>query len=429
MSDENSRFGFRPARRQFMYRAGALGLAGIAGGQAFAAGVPRVIGVPAQPNPPTVTLPFENGERPLIQYPQKRPLIELTSRPPQLETPFSVFNEGVLTPNDAFFVRYHLAKIPLTINPATWRLTVGGNVNTPLSLSLGELKMLPQVEVVAVNQCSGNSRGLFTPRIQGGQLANGAMGNARWTGVRLKDVLARASVAEGAVQVTFNGMDNATKAYDETPDFVKALNIDHALDGEVMLAYAMNGEPLPLLNGYPLRLVVPGYYGTYWIKHLNEITVTDKVFDGFWMATGYRIPDNACACVPPGTRPERTVPINRMNVRSFITSLTDGEHIPAGRATVVKGIAFDGGSGIRSVAFSADGGASWREAQLGQDLGNYSFREWTIALTPPQAGPLVLQAKATNGAGQTQPVEVAWNPSGYMRNVIESVGVTAVKGA
>jgi DMSO/TMAO reductase YedYZ molybdopterin-dependent catalytic subunit len=425
MSDEN-RPGFRSDRRQFMRRAGALGLAGLAGGRAFAA--PRVIGVSPQPSPPQIELPFENGTRPLIQYPQKRPLIELTSRPPQLETPFSVFNEGVLTPNDAFFVRYHLAKIPLTIDPASFRLTVGGHVNTPLSLSIGELKMLPQVELVAVNQCSGNSRGFFSPRIQGGQLANGAMGNARWTGVRLKDVLARAGVAEGAVQVTFNGMDNATKAYDETPDFVKALNIDHALDGEVMLAYAMNGEPLPVLNGYPLRLVVPGYYGTYWIKHVNEITVTDKAFDGFWMATAYRIPDNACACVAPGTKPERTVPVNRMNVRSFITSLAEGAHVPTGRATVVKGIAFDGGKGIKSVAFSSDGGATWREAQLGQDLGNYSFREWSIALTPAQPGLLGLQVKATNQAGQTQPLEAAWNPAGYMRNVIESVNVTAVKG-
>jgi sulfite dehydrogenase len=224
-------------------------------------------------------------------------------------------------------------------------------------------------------------------------------------------------------------MDNATKAYDETPDFVKTLNIDHALDGEVMLAYAMNGEPLPVLNGYPLRLVVPGYYGTYWVKHVNEITVTDKVFDGFWMATAYRIPDNACACVPPGTKPERTVPINRMNVRSFITSLAEGAQVPTGRAIVVKGIAFDGGKGIKSVAFSSDGGANWREAQLGQDLGNYSFREWSIAFTPAQPGSLVLQVKATNQAGQTQPLEVAWNPSGYMRNVIESVNVTVVKGA
>jgi sulfite dehydrogenase len=428
MSDESGRPGFRSGRRQFMRSAGALGLAGLAGGRAFAA-VPKLIGVPLQPNPPVIELPFENGTRPLIQYPQKRPLIELTSRPPQLETPFSVFNEGVLTPNDAFFVRYHLAKIPLSIDPATFRLNVGGNVKTPLSLSIGELKMMPQVELVAVNQCSGNSRGFFSPRIQGGQLANGAMGNARWTGVRLKDVLAKAGVAEDAVQVTFNGMDNATKAYDETPDFVKTLNIDHALDGEVMLAYAMNGEPLPVLNGYPLRLVVPGYYGTYWVKHVNEITVTDKVFDGFWMATAYRIPDNACACVPPGTKPERTVPINRMNVRSFITSLAEGAQVPTGRAIVVKGIAFDGGKGIKSVAFSSDGGANWREAQLGQDLGNYSFREWNIALTPAQPGPLVLQVKATNQAGQTQPLEVAWNPSGYMRNVIESVNVTVVKGA
>lgn len=371
-----------------------------------------------------VRLPFDNGERELVAFPQKRPLILLTSRPPQLETPFSVFNEGVITPNDAFFVRYHWSGIPTSIDPQSYRLRVGGKVNTPLEFSLDELKRLADpVEIVAVNQCSGNSRGHFSPRANGGQLSNGAMGNARWTGVPLKKVLEKAGVQAGAVQVGFDGLDRPP--LEGGPDFVKALAIDHALDGEVMLAWAMNGEDLPMLNGYPVRLIVPGYYGTYWVKHLSEIHVLDKVFDGFWMSTAYRIPDNACACVEPGTAPTKTVPINRFNVRSFITSLTDGAKVPAGRETVVRGIAFDGGYGITEVAFSADGGRSWTEARLGKDLGKYSFREWSAAFKPSKRGTYELKVRAVNRIGQSQPLNALWNPAGYMRNVVETTRVVA----
>jgi len=211
----------------------------------------------------------------------------------------------------------------------------------------------PAVELVAVNQCSGNSRGFSNPRVAGGQFGNGAMGNARWRGVPLKTVLDKAGVQPSAKQVTFNGMDGPVS--DKTPDFVKALDIDHARDGEVMLAYGMNGEDLPVLNGFPLRLVVPGYYGTYWVKHLNEITVIDNVFDGFWMKSAHRIPDTPCRCVEPGTAPKATIPINRCNVRSFITNVADGGKLKPG-ATTLKGIAFDGGKGIKEVAVSLDGG-------------------------------------------------------------------------
>src|SRR5262249_36968496 len=154
-------------------------------------------------------------------------------------------------------------------------------------------------EIVAVNQCSGNSRGFSNPRVAGGQLGNGAMGNARWKGARLRDLLKQAGLASGVRQVSFNGLDSPV--VEKTPDFVKALDIDQAMDEEVLLAYEMNGEALPMLNGFPLRLVVPGYFGTYWVKHLNEITVLDQPFSGFWMDTAYRVPDNACACVEPGT--------------------------------------------------------------------------------------------------------------------------------
>jgi DMSO/TMAO reductase YedYZ molybdopterin-dependent catalytic subunit len=369
----------------------------------------------------TVTLPFDNGERPLVKYPQKRPMIGQTSRPPQLETPFSIFNDGATTPNDAFFVRYHLADIPLSIDADKFTLEIKGKVDRPLKLSLKQIKNLPAVELVAVNQCSGNSRGFFNPRVAGGQLGNGAMGNARWRGVALKTVLGQAGVQHGATQVTFNGMDGPVS--DKTPDFVKALDIDHARDGEVMLAYSMNGQDLPVLNGFPLRLVVPGYYGTYWVKHLNEITVIDNEFDGFWMKSAYRIPDTPCACVEPGTAPKATIPINRFNVRSFITNVSDGAKLKPG-GTTLKGIAFDGGQGIKEVAVSIDGGKTWTSAKLGKDLGKYSFREWTL-LVKLTAGSHELRVRATNNAGDTQPAEPKWNPAGYMRNVVETVRITA----
>lgn len=402
-------------RRQLLQSAGAAAL-GLGGGM--------LVGAPlAALAEDMIKLPFDNGERPLVKYPGKRPLIGLTARPPQLETPFGVFDEGLITPNDAFFVRYHLADIPLEIDPATFRIAVTGKVDTELSLSLDDLKTgFEPVEMVAVHQCSGNSRGFVNPRVGGGQLGNGAMGNARWKGVPLKAVLEKAGVQADAVQVSFGGLDRPV--LEETPDFVKALDIDHARDGEVMLAYEMNGEELPWLNGFPVRLVVPGYYGTYWVKHLNEITVLDKVFDGFWMKSAYRIPDNACACTEPGAKMDKTRPIGRFNVRSFITNVADGATLGAGQKVPLRGIAFDGGYGITDVEISADEGQTWRSAKLGEDLGKYSFRGWTSEIELPK-GEHRLMVRATNRIGQSQPMEPLWNPPGYMRNVVEATRVVA----
>ena len=256
------------SRRCFLARAGEIGLAGLLGASAWKAMAATV-----------VELPFVNGRRELVtNFPQKGAMLLQRTRPPLLETPFEVFDQGVFTPNDRFYVRWHLANIPTTIDPATFRLNVRGHVRQPISLTLDDLvDDFEPFEIAAVNQCSGNSRGFFKPRVPGGEWANGAMGNALWKGVRLKDVLDRAGVKAGALQVRFNGLD--TGVIPQTPDFMKSLAIDHARDGEVMIAYAMNGEPLPLLNGFPLRLVVPGWYATYWVKMLNDIEVLDTPDD------------------------------------------------------------------------------------------------------------------------------------------------------
>ena len=271
------------------------------------------------------------------------------------------------------------------------------------------------MELVAVNQCAGNSRGFFEPRVPGGQLGNGAMGNARWKGVPLKAVLDKAGVQAGAVQVSFRGLDQPVLP--ETPAFVKALDLDHALDGEVMVAYAMNGEDLPWLNGFPLRLVVPGCYGTYWLKHLTRITVLDAPLDNFWMKTAYRIPDNACACVEPGKRPTRRPdrPVRRPLVPDQHRRRSDrgGEHghCPARRRVRRR---------LRNYRCRRLGrrrrDMDRRRARRG--LGKYSFREWKARVTLPP-GRHQLKVRATNRIGQSQPLEPLWNPGGYMRNVVE----------
>jgi DMSO/TMAO reductase YedYZ molybdopterin-dependent catalytic subunit len=250
------------------------------------------------------------------------------------------------------------------------------------------------------------------------------MGCARWKGVRLVDVLKAAELEPAAKQVLFDGLDKPVTA--TIPDFVKSIELDQALDPDLLLATEMNGQPLPWLNGFPLRLVVPGHYGTYWIKHLHQITVVDSSYKGYWMDPAYRIPDDPCAHIEPGSKPRRTVPISRFNVRSFITSLAEGVQVRSGEKQRVRGIAFDGGSGIREVTFSDDGGKTWRGAELGRSEGRFGFREWTVDWKPAGPGERTLWAKATNRLGESQPLEALWNPAGYMRNVVEPVKVRIV---
>jgi DMSO/TMAO reductase YedYZ molybdopterin-dependent catalytic subunit len=397
------------SRRSFLRFAGAATFA-LASGNALADAIVR-LPLPGGPDERSMTKAF----------PQKGSLILQRTRPPLLETPFEVFDRSVFTPNDQFFVRWHWAVIPTDVDVDTFRLAVHGNVNRTLSLSLNDILAFPQVEIAAVNQCSGNSRGYFQPRVPGGQWSNGAMGNARWTGVRLKDVLDRAGVKAGTVQVRFNGMDEPVVS--DAPDFVKSLAIDHARDGEVMLAYAMNGEPLPLLNGFPLRLVAPGWYSTYWVKMLKDIEVLDQADTNYWTKTAYTIPDTPHANIKPEDTRVRMVPINRMIPRSFVTNIRPGDTLRAGVPTLARGIAFGGDSGVSRVDFSTDGGDNWRQAELGNDEGKYSFRKWQVRFDPPDRGDRILMVRCTNAAGETQPSTPNWNPSGFMRNVVEQIGV------
>jgi len=369
---------------------------------------------------------FDNVAAPtrtLARYPQKTDLILLTDRPPQLETPLRYFQTD-LTPNDAFFVRWHLAGIPTSVDVQSFRLEVSGHVDKPLSLSLTDLRnKFEPASLVALCQCSGNSRSLFEPRVPGGQWGNGAMGNARWTGARLKDVLGSAGIKPGAVQVGLRGLDEPPQP--QTPPFQKSLQIDHARDGEVMIAYEMNGQPLPMLNGFPIRLVVPGWFATYWVKALTKLTVLDQPLRSFWMDKAYRIPDNPQANEDPQHLAEKTVPISIMPVHSIFVKPEAGAQLRAGHASELAGVATDGGSGIRRVEVSMDSGKTWQDSDLGQDLGKYSWRLWRASWTPPTKGNYRLMVRATTNSGETQVTE-QWNRSGYQRDVIEHLDVTAV---
>jgi DMSO/TMAO reductase YedYZ molybdopterin-dependent catalytic subunit len=402
------------SRRQFLAGVGGIGLTGLMGASAWSG------------TDESVVFPFVNGNRNLVKnFPQKGAMVLQRARPPLLETPFEVFDKGVFTPNDRFYVRWHLANIPTFIDPGTFRLNVRGHVKQSISFTLDELvRKFKPIEMAAVNQCSGNSRGFFAPRVAGGEWANGAMGNALWRGVSLKTLLDRAGVKTGALQVRFNGLD--TGILPQTPDFMKSLDVDHAIDGEVMIAYAMNGKPLPLLNGYPLRLVVPGWYATYWVKMLNDIEVLDKPDDNFWMTKAYLIPDTPLADIVPGQQGVKLIPINRMLPRSFFTNVKDQVNFKVGETTSVRGIAFGGDSGLAKVLFSPDAGRHWQEARLGPDHGKYSFRQWSVELRPSSIGPQTLMVKALNTAGVSQPDRANWNGSGFMRNVIESVSAQTV---
>jgi len=375
-----------------------------------------------------IELPLPGGpdERQITTaFPQKGPMILQRTRPPLLETPFEVFDKSVFTPNDQFYVRWHWALIPTDIEIGKFTLTVRGHVNQTLSLSLDDiLHGLPAVELPAVNQCSGNSRGFFQPRVPGGEWANGAMGNALWTGVRLKDVLDRAGVKPGAVQVRFKGLDEPVVA--DAPHFMKSLDIDHARDGEVMIAYAMNGEQLPLVNGFPLRLVVPGWYATYWVKMLNDIEVLDQPDTNYWTKDAYTIPDTPHANVKPGETDVKMVPINRMVPRSFVTNIASGSKINAATPLTLRGIAFGGDCGVAGVDLSIDRGQSWHQVQLERDQVKYGFRQWQTQLTLPAPGDYSLLVRCTNSNGVAQPDTPNWNPAGFMRNVIESTDIVAV---
>jgi DMSO/TMAO reductase YedYZ molybdopterin-dependent catalytic subunit len=360
----------------------------------------------------------------LEALPDKKPLIKLTYRPPNYETPLSHFTSE-FTPNESFFVRYHLAGIPEEVDAAQWRLKVGGEgAGNPLELSLSELRSsFEAVEVAAVCQCSGNRRGFSDPHVPGVQWGFGAVGNALWRGVRLKDVLGRSNLRPETVEIVVSGADSPV--LDGTPNFVKSIPIDKALDDNTLIAFEMNGAPLPHFNGFPIRLIVPGWTATYWMKHLDSIEASTKPFAGFWMKGAYRIPRGKFPIVQHFLSQMTTAnePITEMVVNSMITAPRNGHGMQVAETAEIRGLAWDGGYGIRRVDISVDGGETWREVALGKDIGRFGFRSFRFPFTPARAGKYQVLAKASNGVGQTQAEKLIFNPAGYHNNVIRPLTV------
>jgi DMSO/TMAO reductase YedYZ molybdopterin-dependent catalytic subunit len=399
-------------RRSLLEAAGA-GAAAAATGIAF----PEIDEARAEiPNLPAQLPAGNRAQAVLDALPGKKPLIKWTYRPPNYETPIEYFRTAI-TPTDAFFVRYHLSDSP-QVDAKTWKLKVGGEgANNAAELSFDDLKAMPAHEVVAVNQCSGNRRGLFQPHVAGVEWGYGAMGCARWKGARLKDVLEKVGIKKESIEVVFSGADGP--AIDKTPDFVKSIPVSKAMDENTLIAYDMNGGPLPHWNGFPARIVVPGWTGTYWMKHVTEIRPINKPFDGFWVKGAYRIPTGMFPVVSRFISQETpaNTPITEMVINSLITSHADGAKVKAG--TAVGGIAWDGGYGIRMVEISVDGGKTWQSSTLGEDLGRYAFRTFSFPLKGK--GKVTVMARATNASGQTQTSAVIHNPAGYHHNVTHSV--------
>jgi DMSO/TMAO reductase YedYZ molybdopterin-dependent catalytic subunit len=354
--------------------------------------------------------------------PGKKPLIKLADRPPNYESPLEYLRTPI-TPNDEFFVRYHLADIP-EVDVKDYKVVVGGDgASGQTELTLDDLKKLPAFEVTAVNQCSGNRRGLSNPHVAGVEWGYGAMGCARWKGARLKDILDKVGLKKEAVEISFNGADGPI--VEKTPDFIKSLPVWKAIDESTLIAYEMNGAPLPHFNGFPARLIVPGWTGTYWMKHIVAINALTKPLGGFWMNPAYRIPVGKFPVVARFITQETATntPITEIVVNSLITSHHDGAKVKAGKVTV-SGLAWDGGYGIRTVEVSTDGGKSWASAKLGEDLGRYAFRPWSFELSAKR-GKNPVMVNATNKIGQTQTAALLFNPAGYHNNVMQSITLVA----
>jgi sulfite dehydrogenase len=361
--------------------------------------------------------------RPWARYPEKTDLLMLADRPPLLETPLHYFMQD-LTPNDAYFVRWHYAGLPTHVDLRTFRLNVIGAVANPLQLSFDDLltKFEP-VSAVVFSQCAGNSRSFFRPQVAGAEWTNGAMGNASYKGVRLRDVLAMAHVSPKAVEASFRGLDEPPLQSSE--HFEKPLTLEHALNGDAFIAYEMNGAPMPMLNGFPLRLVVPGWFATYWVKALSQIALRTDPLDNFWVKTAYRIPVTPGHTENPNHPSEETTPLTTLATRSVFVSPDGASKLRKNVSMTIEGIAVDEGPGIRRVEVSTDNGKTWTDARLDPIIDKYSWRRWKLDWKPSATGTYALQCRATNANGETQP-SYEWNHGGYRRRVVQTLNVEVV---
>ncbi len=347
------------------------------------------------------------------------PLIVHVSRPFNAETPVREFTSW-LTPNERFFVRSHFGPPNAeSVDPASWRLNVVGLVDRQLRLRLADLKEFQAVTITAVLQCSGNGRSFHQPKAPGVQWQRGAAGNAEWTGVRLRDVLQRAGVGEACRHVQFLGADRPVLP--SVPLFVRSIPLTKAIHPDTILAYEMNGRPLPLLHGAPLRLITPGWMGEACTKWLTDITLQEKEAQGYYMQQAYRMPT---ARMEPGASPSgiAMVPVEAMVVKSLIAGPSEGETVKKG-PLMIQGVAWAGEAEVVKVEVSCDDGQTWDLARFVGETRPYAWKLWQYVWNAKTPGPAVIRSRAMDASGAVQPASTPWNPSGFLWNGWDRVPV------
>lgn len=348
----------------------------------------------------------------------KEKLIVRSLRPEDLETPVGLLN-SYLTPKDLLYVRTHTYPARIEEKDAgAWPLRIEGLVDRPMTITLDELKRLPRATVTVTLECAGNGRAFFDPPVPGIQWEKGAVGTARWTGARLSDVLKKAGVRASARYIAANGAD---KPLGKMPDFIRNVPVAKAMHADTILAWEMNGEPIPQLHGFPLRLIVPGWEGAYAVKWVNHLEALDKEHEGFFVKTAYRYPNRRVA---PGEAvpPQDMEPLTGLVVKSFINAPVDGATVKTGGVRI-SGFAWAGESGISRVDVSMDNGSTWVQARLGRERERYAWQSFEYQFRIDKPGTYQLLARATDDRGRQQPVAPQWNPSGYLWNVIDMVRV------
>jgi sulfite oxidase len=352
----------------------------------------------------------------VISIPGKDGMIVRSFRFFDLEMPVEFMTDWI-TPVNHFYVRNHMFE-PTAIDAGSWQLTVSGEVDKPMTLTLADLQKIPAHSVVNTMECAGNGRSLQNPKVPGVQWGKGAVGNAKFSGPSLKGVLERAGVKDAGKHVMFRGLDEVPG---KVPPFIRSIPIEKAMDADTLIATQMNGAPLTKHHGFPARIMTPGWAGAASCKWVTEIKVLDKPFDGNFMMPGYRLPNST---TKPGdsVKPEDTHSITGLTVKSAIAAPSDGAKLKPG-PQVIKGVAWAGESEITKVEISTDGGASWNAAQLGKDQSKYAWRLWSYAWKPAKSGDYVILSRATDSQGRVQPEAAAWNPSGYLYNAYDQVKV------
>jgi sulfite oxidase len=356
------------------------------------------------------------ADAPSITVPGKDGMIVRSYRFLDLEMPVELMTEWI-TPVKHFYVRNHMFE-PAKIDPGTWKLAIGGEVEKPLTLTLADLQKTPVHSVTNAMECAGNGRSLQNPKVPGIQWGKGAIGNAKFSGPSLKVLLEKAGVKDTGKHVMFRGLDEVPG---KVPPFIRSIPIEKAIDADTLIATHMNDAPLTGHHGFPARVVTPGWAGAASCKWLTEITVLDKPAEGNFMSPGYRLPNTP---VKPGeaVKPEDTHSVTGLTVKSLIAGPSDGAKLKPSKQEI-KGVAWAGEADITKVEISTDGGVSWNPAQLGKDHAKYAWRLWSYAWKPAKSGDYVILSRATDSQGRVQPDAAVWNPSGYLYNAYDQVKV------